>query len=322
MLEKKPYPVNVVVFHKGAHRHADDGACRWGLNTRPEAEYWFPGVSQAEEIFDGTGGEKYEGMSGDEFLVQERTLFIGTGGGILDAHPGPGNPGKNECEFALLCEWIGIKNDPAMQKILQYIIECDRGNAGHPMAIGSVAKILEYAPATPMEVFAWQALAFEALYQKQLEFAKAEQEYSQKAVREEVRIGGRKIIVATITSENPHIKDVMLSWGDGILVQQRPFTAEVLPGNIQVFTNRKFRLDLSKAISLIRQEEQRLNGRPVTTDVEMLRSRGKMAGVPEWFYLVGDAGQSLLNGAWSAPDTPHSRIPRDVVRNLVVSSLQ
>jgi len=56
--------------------------------------------------------------------------------------------------------------------------------------------------------------------------------------------------------------------------------------------------------------------------VEMLRSHGKMKGVLEWFYLVGDAGQSLLNGAWSAPDTPHSKIPRDVVRDLVISSLQ
>lgn len=312
-------PITVIVFHKNAHRHIDDAACLWILRTRPEAESRFPGISTTEVIFDGTGGETYEGKTGDE-LEKEGILMIGVGSGRLDEHPGPQTKGKSDCSFALLCREIGIFDDPALNKIIQYVAESDRGNSGHPMAIGSVAKVMEYA-LSPMEVFEWQAKALEAMYNKQSEFVVAQREYDENAEEEEIRISGKNVIVATIESESPLMKDVAFFNGVGILVQQRPMNAVMLPGNITVFTNRKFRLNLLEAIMAIRQEEQRANGRPVTTDHSKLCASGKMEGVPEWYYMVGQAGESLLNGSFSAPDTPMSKLSLQTVKKLVVSNI-
>ena len=137
-------PVSVIVFHKNAWRHIDDAACLWVALTRPEAEARYPGISKAEIIFDGTGGESYEGKSGDE-LEKEGILMFGVGGGRLDAHPGPNNPGKPECEFSLFCKELGILDDPALARIIAYVAESDRGNSGHPMSIGAMAKIMHNA---------------------------------------------------------------------------------------------------------------------------------------------------------------------------------
>ncbi len=314
-MKKEVYPVDVLAFHQNAHRHIDDAACLWVARTRPEAERWFPGISKAEIVLDGMGGETYEGKSGDELLVEERILLFGVGGGIFDAHPGPNNPGKEGCELSLFCGWIGISDDPALVKILEYVAESDRGNSGHSMSIGSVAKILDYAT-DPMKVFEWQITALDALYKKQAEFVEAQFEYEKSGVKE--KVGKRTLIV--IESKNPHMKEVAFSNGAAILIQKRPLTAEVLSGRVTIFTNRRARVDLSEVIAMLRQEEQRVQGRPVATDHGKLRAPGKMEGVPEWYYMVGDAGQACLNGSFSAPDVPATRLSLSTIKEIVIAS--
>lgn len=316
-MEKKVYPVNVVVFHQNAHRHIDDAACLWVARTRSEAEHWFPGISKTEIVFDGMGGETYEGKSGDELLVEERILLFGVGGGIFDAHPGPNNPGKDGCELSLFCNWIGISDDPALAKILEYVAESDRGNSGHFMSIGSVAKILDYAT-DPMNVFGWQITALDALYKKQAEFVGAQFEYEQSGVKE--KVGKWNLVV--IESENPHMKEVAFFNGAAILIQKRPLTAEVLPCRVTIFTHRRARVDLSEVVALLRQEEQRVHGRPVATDHRKLRAPGKMEGVPEWYYMVGDAGQACLNGSFSAPDVPATKLTLSTIKEIVIASVR
>lgn len=315
-------PINVIVLHKNAHRHVDDAACLWAAQTRPEAEARFPGISKAEIIFDGTGGESYEGKSGDE-LEKEGILMFGVGSGRFDEHPGPKTQGKPRCSFVLFCEEIGIARDPALAKIIEYVAESDRGNSGHPMAIGSVAKVMEYAfPGEPMKVLRWQAEAFTATYRKQAEFVSAQQEYDRKANEERVRRpSGKVVTVATVESENANMKDVAFFNGVDVLVQMRPSNAKDLPGHATVFTSRKAKIDLQEVIAAIRQEEQRTNGRPVTTDRQKLRAPGKMGGALEWYYLVGDAGQTCLNGSFSAPDTPATKLSLQTIRGIVIANL-
>jgi hypothetical protein len=315
-------PISALVFHKNAHRHVDDAACLWLARTRPEAEARFPGISEAEVIFDGTGGETFEGKSGDE-LEREGILMFGVGSGRLDEHPGPKTNGKQKCSFVLFCEEIGVVNDPAMAKIIEYVAESDRGNSGHPMAIGSIAKVMEYTwPDDPIKVFQWQADALNAMYRKQAEFVEAQKEYDKNATEEKVRGPSGQILVATIESGNALMKDVAFFNGVGILVQWRPINCEMLPGNATVFTHRKARIDLSMVVAELRQEEQRANGRPVTTDPQKIRAPGKMEGVPEWYYLIGDAGQTLLNGSFSAPNTPATKLPLQTIKNIVIANLQ
>lgn len=315
-------PISVLVFHKNAHRHVDDAACLWVAKTRPEAEVRFPGISTAEIIFDGTGGESYEDKSGDE-LEEEGILMFGVGSGRFDEHPGPKTQGKQRCSFVLFCEEIGIVRDPAMAKIIEYVAESDRGNSGHPMAIGSVAKVMEYAfPGEPMKVLQWQADSFTAMYRKQAEFVAAQQEYDRNATEEKVRRpSGKTLTVAAVESDSANMKDVAFFNGVDVLVQMRPMNARDLPGHATVFTSRKARVDLSEAIAALRQEEQRVSGRPVTTDRQKLRAPGKMEGVPEWYYLVGDAGQTLLNGSFSAPDTPATKLSLQTIKGIVIVNL-
>ncbi len=313
----KATPVQAIVFHKNAHRHTDDAACLWIARTRPEAEARFPGISTAEVIFDGTGGEQYEGKSGDE-LEAEGFLMFGVGAGRFDEHPGPQNGAKKACSFSLFCEEIGISNDPALSKIIEYVAESDRGNSGHPMALGSLAKVMDRLwPNDPMKVFQWQIDALAAKYLEQKAFHEAEREYNEKARKH--RVG--KLLVVAITTDNELVNAVTRSQGASVVIQQRPMNSKVLPGNIMVYTERRARINLADAVATIRQEEQRAKGVSVTTDSHKLRSPGKMEGVLEWYYLTGGTADMLLNGSFSAPDTPRTRLSLETVTEIVLANI-
>lgn len=324
-LEKKPWPVEIIDFHEGAYRHIDDSGCLWLARTRPEAEIWFPGVSKAKIVFGGTGGEIYNGKTGDQLLAEDRILPFGVGGGIFDAHPGPNNPGKKGCEFSLFCDWLGIRSDPAMHKIINYIAEADRGNAGHPMALGALAKILRYRwPNDPMACFEWQIDILRAKYEQQRLFCLAQEEYNEIASEEWLSggiIGKEDILIVTIVSANELMNEVARDNGAAILIQKRPLDCPIMPGNVMVFTNRKFGISLAGVAAAIRKEEERLSGAPATTDREKLLTPNKMAGVLNWFYLQGN-NDTLLNGSDSAPNTPATRIPLKVIREIVTANLE
>lgn len=319
----KTDPVRILVFHQNAHRHIDDASCLWLAKSWPQAETRFPGISTAEVIFDGTGGELYEGRSGDELLRNEQILCIGVCAGMFDAHHGPNNTGKPGCEFSLFCREIGIDKDPALMKIIEYVAESDRGNSGHPMSIGSIAKIMDRVwPDDPMAVFDWQIAALAAVYEQQKAFIAAQNEYEECATEKWIEgPDGRRILMAYMVSGNELMNDVARNRGASIVVQQRPADCQVLPGNIMVYTDRKARLSLAGVIAAIRQEEQRLAGVPVTTDSLVLRRPGKIEGVLNWYYLVGSS-EMLLNGSWSAPDTPHSRVPLRVIVDIIPGNLE
>ena len=174
-----------------------------------------------------------------------------------------------------------------------------------------------------MKVFRWQIDALTALYIEQARFLKTEEEFEEKAAKELVEgPSGKDLLVVTIESENQLIKDVAFFKGAEIIIQRRPTSARVMPGNMSVFTSRRARISLKEVIAAIRQEEQRANDSPVTADRKKLCALGKIEGERHWFYLVGDSGEMLLNGSDSAPDTPATKLPLKVVRDIVVSNLQ
>jgi hypothetical protein len=310
-------PVQVIVFHKGADRHVDDAACLWIARTRPEAEVRFPGIGTAEVIFDGTGGETYEGKSGDE-LETEGILMFGVGGGRFDEHPGPKNVAKKECSFALFCHEIGIATDPALADIIRYVAESDRGNSGHSMSLGSLAKVMHRKwPDNPEKVFEWQSDALAAKYADNQAFRKTEDEYEEKAVKKWVN----KVLVVSIETDNELIKDVARSNGAGVVIQRRPLNAKVLPGNVMIYTDRRARVSLAEVVVAIRQEEQRARGSVTVTDPHKLRAPGKIEGVLNWYFLTGGASDMLLNGSFSAPNTPPTALSLKTIQEIVYCNI-
>lgn len=328
-------PIQVIVFHRNAHRHVDDAACLWIARTRPEAEARFPGISTAMIIFDGTGGEDFEGMSGDE-LEKEGILMFGVGGGRFDEHPGSHNKGKKgKCSFVLFCEEIGIADDPALKRIIKYVTETDQGRSGHYANLGSLAKIIQYdfedptkdSPEEPSEEtiresFNWQIRALNALYIRQLRFLKVEEDYGRASKRWVEDPYGNKILIVSVESPSRLMNDFARSKGASIVIQKRPLDCKVMPGNIMVFTHSKARLGLAGVAEAIRQEEQRADGVPVETDHQKLRAPGKMAGAMTWFYLDGPMSEMLLNGSDSAPKTPATKLALQTVTDLVADNLE
>ncbi len=320
-MNAKQIPINTLVFHMDAQKHIDDAACLWLAYNRPEAETRFPGISQAQIIFDGHGGEKYQGMSAEE-LEEKGVLMFGVGASRFDEHSGPDNAGKNHCSFALFCKEIGVYEDPALSMILSYVAEADLGNAGHHWAVASVAKIMNSMwPDDPLKIFNWQIEAIAAIYAEQVKFQKAIIEYREKAVEKEITgPWGRRITIAIIESDTEIMNNVARSQGANVVIQRRPTTCELLPGNVTISIDRKAKLGLQEVVAVIRQEEQRIRGSVVTTGISRLRAPGKIEGVLEWYYLTGKS-EMLLNGSYSAPDVPATMIPLETITNIVIENI-
>ena len=295
--------------------HLDEILAIWLL--RKFGENTFPGVSTAEIVYWGNHGfirsaAEYE---------RDGILLLGVGGGRFDEHPSSPEEGRkeDECAATLIAKAIDVNEDPALAKILKYVLSNDTKGGSHPFEIATFVKLLHNQfPDQPERVMEWAMTALEAKYHEQVEFHSiSEEEWARIATKEEVPgLRDRKYKMATIVSDNPHASKYARSARGGgaeIVILKRS------TGNVQIFTTTQSNINLRDLAQTLRVMEQKAKRRMQTTNFAELGIEGKVPGAEEWFYHLG--GQMLLNGSLTAKDVPPTQIPLEKIQEAVRISL-
>jgi hypothetical protein len=245
-------------------------------------------------------------------------LLVGIGGGKFDEHPENGNARKeNECAATLVAKFLGVDDDPALERILRFTLNSDLNGSAQSFDMAIIAKLL-YAYQDPEKVLEWTFVGLEAKFQEQLQFlTTTRNEFKKLAQIEEIGYEGKRIKIATIISDDELISKFARSRHGGntaVVIQQRS------TGNVQIFTNKRIGIDLHEVAKILRLEEQRIKKKFSVTDWDALVADGKLEGSEEWYYH--EQGQVLLNGSNTAVNIPATKIPLDDIRELVKVGLQ
>lgn len=253
-----------------------------------------------------------------EFLdkyVSNRILEVGIGGGLFDEHPVNSERKEGECAATLVAKALGVDDNPALEKILKFVVTHDLKGGAQPFDLASLVKLLhQQFPNDPERVIEWAMVGLEAKYREQLQFFTAtKQEFERAAEIEEIQGPGRQTLkMVTVVSDDEQMsKFARSSFGGGaaIIIQRRS------SGNVQIYTNKRYGLTLYDVAQMIRLAEQRAKGQVVMTDWETLSSEGKVEGTEEWFFH--HAGQMLLNGSLTAPDVPPTKLSLEQIKEMV-----
>ncbi len=107
-----------------------------------------------------------------EIPVPEGAILIGVGGGKLDEHTPTGNRKVGECSATLVAKWLGVENNPALKKLLEYTLQEDERVLGSKIKVGdrmSVAIRMKsmFNYMTELEVMNWAMVAIDDLYLNQ-----------------------------------------------------------------------------------------------------------------------------------------------------------
>lgn len=273
----------------------------------------FPGVKDAKVVFRRLASEIPDGRSAEQF-ERDGVLLIGIGGGRFDEHPSADNERKDgECAATLIAKELGVDDDSALKKILDYTVTNDLKGGSQPFDLAHIVKLLHRQhPDQPEKVMEWAMTALEAKYQEQLQFWTCDEEFQRVAKVEKVQVGKRIVKIVSFSSDNPQMARFAraASGGDAAVVIQRRIS-----GHVQIFTNRRFGIKLFDVVQMIRLAEQQVKRRFVTTGWKALVVEGKVEGAEEWHFHL--QAQSLLNGSFTAKDVPPTRIPLDQIREFV-----
>jgi hypothetical protein len=263
--------------------------------------------------------EKY---ADKEFLQKYASggiIEVGIGGGPFDEHRKDKEEKQEECAATLVAKALGLDDDPVFKKLLRFTVTTDQKGGSQPFDIASLTKILhQQFPNNPEKVIKWVEMGIEAKYYEQSQFFKEAREEFRKAGKIEwiKGPGGQKLKMVSIISGNSQVAKYARSVNGGqaaIVIQKHP------KGNVQIFTNKRFRLKLFDVVRVIRLEEQKAKGKVIVRDWQKLESEGEIEGIEEWFYYK--IGEMLLNGSLTAPDVPPSRLSLERIEELVKIAL-
>lgn len=300
---------HTIVTHEGPH--FDEILGIWLL--RRFGEQVFPGIGNAKIEFWGTGGSTPDSRSAQEY-EQEGILLIGIGAGRFDEHPAVnGERKEDECAATLIAEALGLKDEPAFEKILNFALNSDLKADNHPFNIASIAKAFFQQTSNPEKVIGWVIRGIEVKYQEQLQFFDvAREEFEKNAEIEEIPGPGRMLKMVSIVSDNSQMSKFARSIhgvNADIVIQKQP------SGNVQIFTSAKSGLILYDVVQMLRLTEQELKGDIRTTDWKLLSAEGRVEGAEEWFFQI--QGQMILNGSLTATQVPATKIPFDIIKGIV-----
>lgn len=289
--------------------HLDEIAAIWLL--RKFGKEKFPGIKHAEiQYWNETDitetPEKYESQG---------IVLLGIGNGKFDEHPGLENGRKeNECCATLIAKYLDIDDDPALEKILKFVLNNDLKASAHPFDLAYVTNVLHrQSPNNPEKIIEWTTTGLEAKYQEQLQFFTATKKEFEKATKiEQIQCNGKTVNLVIAVSDDGQMSKFARSFhgcNAAIVIQK------LSSGNVQIFSNKKFKITFYDVAQMLRLEEQKAKGKLITTDWKELATEGKVEGAEEWFFHK--EGQLLLNGSFTAPNVPPTQISLKQITELV-----
>ncbi len=293
-------------------------ATSWLLMNFGEEQ--FPGISNAEFLFDDSG--EMQGLKGDGLLRIE-IVAVDVGGGMFDHHPRMNEPVPEEkqghCSLTLVAKYLGIDDDPALEEILKYVLRVDLKGGSQPFDLDSMVKDMNRAhPDKPEKVIELTMVLLSAKYLSQVEFwTKTKTEFETNSQIEEITsYSDRKFKIAFIESPNEQINRFAFSQSGGrisVLAQLKP------TGHVQIYTGKMegsaITRTFERIVALIRQREQIAKNLAPEMNPEVLRMEGKIQGAEEWWYQK--TGQMLLNGSLKFPNVTPTKIPFEEIKDII-----
>lgn len=282
-------------------------------------EYKFSGISQAKTDFLALlpVGKK------EEDYGKEGVVLLDIGGGRFDHH------GKEEkmTTSTLIAEYLGVKNDPALSKLLQYTERDDFFGKGtisnDPLdrafgLSGLITALNKNFDKNPERVVEIILPLIEAHYKEEVRRTKElPEEFENKRKNREAEIfevkqGDKKLKVIIIESVNTSMPGFLRSKLGGAfdVVAQR-----MSSGHVNILTRPTKRIDLRSLIITLRLEEMRLAGDEVYADLRKLSSTGRLEEIPEWYY--DPATNSILNGGMTPKDIPATKISKEKLKKVI-----
>ncbi len=163
----------------------------------------------------------------------------------------------------------------------------------------------------------------EVKYLTQIEFFRSADEELKKAKITSIFRGSKELRVVTIQSDNPSFAALARNREHGrnaaIVIQKNE------GGRTLIFTNNRFFLkeDIKQIAAAIRFEEQVIMNRgkkeELIIDFNILSQPGHLLLVPNWYFQKEEnrGGGKLLNGSFTSPDIPATRISLERIREIV-----
>jgi len=255
---------------------------------------------------------------GDEKFLQQYArkgvISVGVGGGPLDEHPKAGSKRKEgECGATLVAKALEIDDDPGIKEILKLALNSDLKGNNQPGDISSLANLMSrQSPKDPEKVIKWVEKAIRAKYKEQLHFHTVTREEFSHAVKVEfVKSGAGVVKMAVIISDDEQASKFARSTegpGAAIVIQRKT------SGNVQIYTAKKFGINLDDVARMINLTEQQVGGRILSTDWKTLSAEGTIPG-GRWHYFP--QGGMILNGSLTYPDVPATKIPLEQIERII-----
>ncbi|MBP8994461.1 MAG: hypothetical protein KBG30_11725 [Bacteroidales bacterium] len=245
---------------------------------------------------------------------KQNTIEIGIGGGLFDEHSSV-NTARKEGESAatLVAKALKIENDPALQALLKFVTERDLKGGRQPFDLDWAVQLLNSEVQDFQVVYDWLTFLLEPYYQQQVKFFADTREEFEKVAQTENVLGpnGKNYKMVTVISDNEQMNKVARQEGAAIIIQKNTSGN----GNVQIFTNQKYRLTLFDIVQIIRLEEQQKKGKLITTDWRLLSQEGTIPGVEEWYFQI--QGQMMLNGSLSHPEVPATKLTLEEIKKFI-----
>jgi hypothetical protein len=296
---------NRIITHRKPH--FDEIVAIWLLYMFGEAE--FPGVKEAELEFWDMGGDTPDGRSATEW-EEDGSVLVGVGHGQFDEHPFLGKElgEEEECAATLVAKKLGIRDEPALAKILQYTLRSDRHAGQEPFGIASLVKVAHlYSSLDAIEVIESVSFFLKAVYAEQRKFFEAQAELTKDAVMERIPgPNGRELTLVSVESDNAQASKAARFEGADIVVVRKS------TGHTGIFVDTKSGLVLHEVAKVLRREEANARGERGRIEWSDLSQFGMFQG---WFFH--DKAKMLLNGSDTATGVEPTKLTVEKIRECV-----
>jgi hypothetical protein len=281
----------------------------------------YPGIRDARVDYVSTT-PVVEGKTWEEHLA-EGTILVGVGGGPFDEHPtfeAERKQGESACR--LVAKALKIDGHTIYKRLIELVTEADLGGV-HEFHIANRLKTrYRLNPNNPDKAIRLVNDMLDDWEQEQRLFVDARRELQLKQNNKQLETttlpNGEMITIAVVEGDNFKVSAAARSLRIPVVIQKNS------KGQVQIFCDKdKKPFTLKKIAAKIRLAECLASGMSeddlAKLDQATLEREGKIPEAANWFYQV--PGQNLLNGAESAPDTPPTKIPFNIIVEVVKKNI-
>jgi hypothetical protein len=282
----------------------------------------YPGIETAKIVFFSTGAQP-EHKTWEEHR-NEGTLLVGIGGGPFDEHPtafAERKHGKSACQ--LVAEDLNLTTHPIYKRLIELVTEADLTRV-HEFHIANRLKTsYRLNPDNPEKGIALINSIIEDWEKEQQLFVDARMELKKMVDFKQTQTISLPqfpgISLAVVQSDNFKMSAAARSLRISVLVQRTS------KGYTFVFCDLdRYPFTMKYIMAKIRKAECIISGMSdediAKIPAEHFEREGKISEVTNWFYQV--PGENILNGAESAPDIPPTKIPLELIVDMVKKNIQ